>query len=358
MGMVKGKVITKGEGGISTLKLAGLYVGTVVGAGFASGQEVLQFFAFHGMRGILGIALATLLFVVYGAIILVLGHRLQARSHLEVVAASGIPGVGWLVDAVVTLFLLGAFSAMAAGSGAVFAEEFGVPAIWGNLAMVIVSVATVLLGIEGVVAAISLVAPFLIGAVFVVSLLVLGTTPIDWTWSDPAAAAVDGWPFSALTYASYNLVFAIAILAPAGRLAPEGTLRKGALLGGVALGITALAINLAVLAGVPETTQREVPMIYLAIRVLGPVAALYGLVLLAEVYSTAVASLYGFVARVTDPEGPRYRVFVIGAGVVGLLGSLIGFSEIVAKVYSVVGYAGLVLLITLVVGYARSNRSA
>ena len=30
--------------GVSTLKVAAAYIGTVVGAGFATGQEILQFF--------------------------------------------------------------------------------------------------------------------------------------------------------------------------------------------------------------------------------------------------------------------------------------------------------------------------
>ncbi len=343
-------------GRLSTLRIAGLYIGTVVGAGFASGQEVLQFFGFYGVSGILGIGLAALLFAAYGTIILVLGHRLQARSHLEVVGASGIPGVKWVVDAVVTLFLLGAFSAMAAGSGAVFAEEFGVPALWGNLGMVAISVATVLMGIRGVVTAISLIAPFLVGAVLLVSILTVVNNPIDWSWAQPASAAVGGWPLSAITYASYNLVFAIAILAPAGRLADEGVLRKGALLGGGALGLTALAIHLALLAGIPETAQLEVPMVYLAKGVLGPLSTVYGAILLMEVYSTAIASLYGFVARITDPEGSRFTLMVIAAGAVGFVGSLIGFSEIVSKVYAAVGFAGYALLVTMLIAYVRSNR--
>ena len=36
---------------ISTFKVAATYIGTVVGAGFASGQETLQFFAVFGVRG-------------------------------------------------------------------------------------------------------------------------------------------------------------------------------------------------------------------------------------------------------------------------------------------------------------------
>jgi len=36
---------------VSTFKVAATYIGTVVGAGFASGQEMLQFFAVFGLKG-------------------------------------------------------------------------------------------------------------------------------------------------------------------------------------------------------------------------------------------------------------------------------------------------------------------
>jgi len=37
---------------MSTFKIAATYIGTIVGAGFATGQETLQFFAPFGITGI------------------------------------------------------------------------------------------------------------------------------------------------------------------------------------------------------------------------------------------------------------------------------------------------------------------
>lgn len=342
--------------GLSPLKLAGVYVGTVVGAGFASGQEILQFFGYHGRGGIWGIIFSTFLFVVFGTVIFLLGHRLQAVSHLEVVKESGGPWIGHGLDYVITFFLFGAFTAMAAGSGAVFQEQYGIPHVIGSLVMVTISVATVLLGIQGVLTAIGAVAPVLVGSVLAISILALIRTPVNWFWSQPQIAAVPFWPISAIAYASYNLVLAVAILAPAGGLADEGSLRKGALYGGLGLGLGALAINLAILTQVPQAAGFEIPMLHLARQVLGSLAPLYSIILLAEVYTTAAGSLYGFVARLTDPKGPRFTEFVLLTGLAGFIGSLAGFSNLVAKLYSAVGYAGFVLLIILLLGYWKSNR--
>ncbi|MCL6589256.1 MAG: hypothetical protein K6U80_04805 [Firmicutes bacterium] len=331
-------------------------MGTVVGAGFASGQEILQFFGFHGRGGVWGIILSTVLFVLFGTIIFLMGKRLHAVSHLEVVRESGGSWIGRGIDYVITFFLFGAFTAMAAGSGALFQEQYGIPHAIGSLVMIIASVATVLSGIRGVLAAIGAIAPVLAGSVLIISILALFQRPVNWFWSQPQIAAVPFWPLSAVAYASYNIVLAAAVLAPAGRMADEASLRQGALYGGLGLGLGALAIHLAILTQVPRAAGCEIPMLFLARNVLGSLAPLYSVILLAEVYTTAAGSLYGFVARMTGPNGPRFIQFVIVSGLAGFIGSLLGFSNLVAKLYSAVGYAGFILLITLIRGYYKHFR--
>lgn len=346
---------------ITTFKVAAAYMGTIVGAGFASGQEVMQFFTFFGVSGLFALVVSTAMFVFFGLIILELGRRLEARSHQEVIRYAGGPWVGSAVDAVITFFLFGALTAMAAGSGAIFAQQFGLPYILGSLVMVAATVFTVLLGIQGVITAISIVVPFLLFAVIGISLATLVSSPLNLPnisqWARTASPPVPLWPLSAIVYVSYNLVLGVAVLAPMGRLAGknENVLRKGALYGGVGLGIGALAINLALLASPPAVSGYEIPMVQIAARFSPLVQAAYSLVLLAEVYTTAVGSLYGFAARILNPEMPSYRWLVIGTGAVSLAASQLGFSTLVRVLYSAVGYAGLLMLAGLAYGYARER---
>ena len=73
------------SGNLNIFKVAATYIGTVVGAGFASGQEVLQFFSAYGMKGLFGIAVATLLFFIFGYTILIIGRAQKVTSYMEVV---------------------------------------------------------------------------------------------------------------------------------------------------------------------------------------------------------------------------------------------------------------------------------
>src|SRR5690625_7916776 len=68
-----------------TLRIAGVYIGTIIGAGFASGQEILQFYTGYGWWGILGTLTTVVLYPLLGYYLVVLGKRVHASSHKGVI---------------------------------------------------------------------------------------------------------------------------------------------------------------------------------------------------------------------------------------------------------------------------------
>ncbi|MDN5348589.1 MAG: hypothetical protein PWP65_2154 [Clostridia bacterium] len=343
---------------LSVFTIAATYVGTVVGAGFASGQEVLQFFGFFGGWGILGIALSTILFIFFGISILDLGYKLKTKSHLPVIRKTGGRWISRLMDIVITFFLFGALVTMAAGAGAIFAEQLKLPALWGSLLMVTITLLTVLLGLNRVIESISFVAPILLVSVLTISLWTIFSNPqaliTNLSWSQTARAAVPYWPVSAVLYVSYNLVLAMAVLAPLGALSNPTNSRSGAIFGGLGLGVGVLAITAAILTKVPQVTNLEVPMIAIAGGISPFFRSAYSIILFAEVYTTAVASLYGFASRLTEPESSAYKWLSTVVSVVAFAGAQFGFSKIVGTLYPAVGFAGLLLLGTLAYGYLKA----
>lgn len=340
---------------LSVLTIAATYIGTVVGAGFATGQEVFQFFTLYGWWGAIGIVFSTGLFIFFGYQIMTMASDLKAESHLKIIRHAGGKIIGTFIDWVITAFLFGAVVIMAAGAGAIFKEQFNQPSILGSGIMVIATLITVILGLKNIIKAISYVVPFLLIAVLSVALITIFSNPItaekiSYVKIAPKVAAPN-WLIAAILYVSYNMILAVAVLAPLGVLAENKVkLLKGAILGGVGLGAGALAINLAMLANIPKTATFEVPMVFLASK-LSPVFTLgYSVVLIMEVYTTAVGSLYGFVVRLVEQEGRTQKLLAIVASGGAFFGAQLGFSTMVKIVFPIVGYAGLFLLggITLV----------
>ena len=64
-------------------KIAFVYIGTVMGAGFASGQEMLVFFASFGKDGIYGLILAGFMFFLIGWMVLQLILAFECTSYKE-----------------------------------------------------------------------------------------------------------------------------------------------------------------------------------------------------------------------------------------------------------------------------------
>ncbi len=330
----------------AVFRVATTYIGTVVGAGFASGQETLRFFAAYGPAGLAGILLATLLFCVLGISAMNLGRRLGAETHREILHHVLGASLGRIMDGAITLFLGITLTVMIAGGGAIFAQQLGAPYALGTLLTAVVAGATILAGMRGVMAANTVVVPLLSLAVLGLvgaSLHHHGLGEVLSALSPHAALApARSWWMSALLYVSYNLVLALSVLGPLGAEIRDRTaLLWGGLLGGLALGVMAAGMTLAISAHLPEAAV-EIPMLYLT-RFHGPfVQWFYAVVLWAEIYTTAVGCAYGFAGRLG--QAWRYREAVVASICFALVGSGFGFSRLLALFYPLFGLVALVVL--------------
>ncbi len=349
------------KNGVSTLKVAATYIGTVVGAGFATGQEVLQFFNRFSAMGLIGIVIATIMFVVFGYIIMDLGRKLHSHSHQEIIKYCSGSILGTLIDLLITFFLFGSFTAMIAGTGAMFIQQFNLPVSIGNILMALMTALTVMTGINGVINSISFVVPFLLVAVVSTGLLSIFNSPpiITSTVSYVSEnSLISNWLIAALLYVSYNIIVSIAVLGPLGSESKNSkSIRNGALLGGLGLGLGAIMIYLSLSTNIDEFSILEVPMIAVAGRISPTIQTLYALVLIAEIYTTSVGALYGFASRIINiQKNPlKGKLVIIIATISALLASQFGFSNIVKYLYPAVGYGGIIFLICLVVNKLKPD---
>ena len=343
---------------ISGMKIAMVYIGTVVGAGFATGQEILQFFVLFGIGGLWGILLSTGGFILFGVLIMKIGLALSAKSHFEVLGQIGGPVFQMVMDGLIMISLFGGLTAMMAGTGALFGQQLGLPPLLGNALMGLLTAVTVLRGLRGVIAAISAVVPFLLSAVFGISLFTLKNAPPNFRLGleGGGSGLLGNWLWAAILYASYNILLSASVLGPLG--ANGGNRRRvliGGALGGLGLGLASLLIYLAISASGAETRHLEVPLLQMAMEIAPLAGALFALVLVAEIYTTAVGALYGFSARLMERgrrQGRRKVVFTVTAA---FFASLLGFSNLVRYLYPLQGYGGLLLLLALLWAWRRGR---
>lgn len=335
---------------LSIFTIASAYIGTVVGAGFASGQEVLQFFNAYGLIGLLGITISSFLFFFIGYSILLLGRNLKAKSHVDIVCFTNGLVMGSFIDVVITVFLFGGFAAMIAGAGAIFREQFDISPILGMVVMAVAALLTVITGTKGVINAISYVVPFLIISILFIAIVSLLKNPItaeEIVTASSLHGATSNWLLSAINYASYNVVIAIAVLTPMGvKTESKKKLFLGALLGAGGLGVGMLAIYISMVTNIINVYTMEVPMIEIASQISPIIKLLFAIVLFGEVYTTAVGNLYGFVQRVSVKKPRIY--FITATTFFAFMVGQLGFSNMVKYLYPFIGYGGILFFLGVI----------
>ncbi|MGG3497515.1 hypothetical protein ABES08_17525 [Peribacillus simplex] len=103
-------------------QIAAVYVGTVVGAGFATGKEIVEFFTRYGFYGFIGILIAGYIFIFTGTKIMLISARIRASSYEEFNEFLFGKKIAGIINIFFLIMLLGVTAVMISGSGAVFEE--------------------------------------------------------------------------------------------------------------------------------------------------------------------------------------------------------------------------------------------
>ena len=64
----------------AAIQIAAVYVGTVVGAGFATGREIVEFFTRFGFIGLIGMLMSGYILIFLGSKLMVISARIKAES--------------------------------------------------------------------------------------------------------------------------------------------------------------------------------------------------------------------------------------------------------------------------------------
>ncbi|KAI7258400.1 hypothetical protein KC345_g10569 [Hortaea werneckii] len=333
---------------VRTLQIAFTYIGTIVGAGFATGQEILQFFTRYGHWALLTILFSTALFVWLGTKMMVIARRIEADSYEDFNRHLFGEKVGASISLFTMLILIGVNSIMLAGAGAIFKEHLGMPYQAGLLLTILGSYLLLKRGISGILQINSMVVPLMLTLSLIIVFNTLGVPGAERFLFLPTDHSFFGAWMSPLLYTAFNLGMAQAVLVPLARhTEDEQALIRGGILGGVGIGFMLLAAHFAMSSQMPGILQFEIPMGSIAFR-LGPIVqTIFLLLIFMEIFSTFVADIYGVSVQL------QQRLPVAPALVTPLLMlicyvfSQFGFSSLLSVFYPIFGGLCLVWAVML-----------
>ena len=340
-----------------SFQIGGAFVGLVTGAGFASGQEIMQYFTSFGVMGILGGLVATVVFAFLGMILAQLGSDLQTTSHKEGIYHIGGRFFGPVLDMLIIAVLFGVGIVMFAGSGATFQQTFGIHPMIGSILMVIVTILTLLLDVKNILRVVAMLTPYLMGIIFVILLYSFFTMDYSIGELDIIAqeqpAAASNWWMGAILYVSYNIAAGAAMLIVMGGTEKNRKIAgRGGIIGGIMLGVLIVLINLALFVKMDVVAGTAMPTLELAKQIHPAVGICMALILLGMMYNTAVGMFYVFTVRFIPPDKPMFKPVIILVGFIGFGASTVGFTTLVGKMYAVMGYLGFALVLAIILAWA------
>lgn len=338
----------------TTFQVAATYVGAVMGAGFASGQEIQQFFVRFGHWGLVGIILSSVLFSLLGWGTLDLQERWKVSSYNEFFDHLFGPKWGRWADLLVSILLFVGMIAMISGSGALFNEYFRFSRWLGIcLTGLIIALALWYRG-EGVLWINSVLIPlkfiFCLG-ITAASIFLISSGDNEHVSLIPHPI-IKNWVLSAILYVSFNATLAMVVFASLGREIQKKGARLGAILGGFALGLFAFSIGASLLR-FPDIGILEIPMVAIAGKLGEWPAFFYVIVLWLAMITAAVGNGFSLVSRIVDSGKLSYGYATLSLLIILIPLAVVKFSQIVQLIYPLFGYLGLIFLPTILYYWRR-----
>jgi len=342
---------------VKVLQIASTYMGTIVGAGFATGQEILQFFTKFGYWGTFTIVLSTILFIWLGTKMMLIASEIRAKSYEDLNKALFGEKYGRLISHFMLVILLGVTAVMLAGAGAIFHEHWHISYQYGLLITAAACYFLLRKGMNAILMVNAIVVPFML---FVTVLVMIHTfqSPgaVQFLTMTSHHSPWAAWA-SPFLYTAFNLSLAQAVLVPLGAdIRDKKTIVIGSWVGGIGIGFMLLAGHIALSAHMPGIQQLAIPMGGIARELGHYVQIIYVFLIFSEIFTTLIADVYGLTLQLHERLKWARELLTIGILFICYIVSQIGFGTLLSTLYPLFGLISLfwlALMIRKQVAYRR-----
>lgn len=321
------------------------YTAALIGAGFASGQEILCYFNRFGRMGVLGICTAALAIALFAYMML----YTCSRHHIDSIDrfAADICGVrfGRVLKCAIFVFSFAAFSVMLSAFGSVCRNAFGLNAAPITLAVVLVFAVLLSTGRARLFSANGIMGMVLCTGIIICCLYMLRWREFHTGAFAPRVAA------DAFTYSGYNVIGTLPLLiSMSGRLHGKGASICAAIISGTVIFTMMLLIFALQGIYVNKISLGELPMLTLAARQSAAFAHIYA-VLLSLAIITSLISSGAAIAEEVKYRPALYAVFALSYFISGF-----GFGGLVNVLYRICGIGSIAIIFTAFVKCKNKNK--
>lgn len=338
-------------------QIAAVFIGTIVGAGLASGKETSQFFTSYGYKSYLGIIACGLLYIFICNIISKISSSKSLNSYSDLMYAVSPNFFSKITGTLITLYLISSSSIILAGSGALLNQFFGIPKIVGTLIMATIAIIVLMRDTNGLIEINSVIVPSLLIVIFSLFMLYMildrGSMNLQYISSLPPLKP-KGLIWSTIVYVGFNITCCSGVIVPLSTSIKDNkSMTIGIILGALGLTFLCIMINSMLLVNQPHIFNYEIPLLYAADRFGKLIQILLLAIIWCEMFSTEVSDVYSICRSITTTFNFDYKKAIFIVILIDLPISQIGFSNLITTLYPIFGVLSLIFITQCIIYYFK-----
>lgn len=319
-------------------------IGALIGAGFASGQEMYSFFYAYGIYGIIGMIVSCSLMsiVIFKCLKLIYDRNINSYDEfLEIYIKN--KKITKLINLILNILLLITFYIMIAGFGAYFQQSIGINSLIGSIIISIILYIVFRIGTDGFVKVNEFITPMLI--IFMLIIGILNLKDINFINIIPYNNF--NWLISSIIYSSYNSILLIpALIAINKYLNNKKEFKYVSIISTLIILILSIFLFLVLTRINGDIKNIQMPIVYVVKNIFPSLKNIYGIIVLSSIFTTAVSLGASFLQNVTKNRKSYQQIAQIMC-ITGVAVSKLGFSNLVNLLYPIFGFFGIIQIIIL-----------
>ena len=322
----------------NVLKVVFVIIGTLIGAGFASGQEVYLFFFSYGMKGLIGILISSIIIgvVIYSTFNILNKYKINTYKDFLNILIPKNTKLKIIANFIINIFILITFFIMIAGFGAYFEQEIGINRL-------------VMTSIKGVVKVNELIVPILIGFIFIIGIISIKNIHILNLENYVIRTNYTNFALSAVLYSSYNSILLIPVLITLNNYVKnKKQIFYISFISAIVTILLSVIIFLLLVRVDVDISKLEMPVVYVVSNMFKILRYIYGVIILGSIFTTAISLGVSFLQNTAKNKKGYTQISIIMC-ITSVIISKFGFSNLVSLLYPIFGYLGLIQILRLCV---------
>ena len=328
------------------IKIVMVIMGTLIGAGFASGRDIYLFFLEYGYGGIIGIFISGIFtsFIIYITLNKIKNKKIN--TYLELLESNKNKKIGTKINIIVNAFLIISFFIMIAGFSAYMKQAYKIPMCISSFLFSTICYIIFKKSLQGMIKINEYIVPILLFFI-----IFLGAKNIPYTIENKMSIEIEtkqiGFIVNSLLYASYNSIILIPVLINVKKYYnSKKEIKLISIISGSLIILLSFCIYCLLLRGQFFIKELELPLLQIVSEFGIIYKYIYSFVIIASILTSAVSTGYSFLENVSKNK-KMYQINLIIMCVTGIFISNIGFSKLVQILYPLFGILGFMQIIFL-----------